>query len=142
MTLWRNYIVLAGLLFTGVAVSHAQTIHTPYKHYRSELVRDAKLDALLDTLQQKHLQQTTIKGYRIQLFTGAERLGALDTKSELQKNFPEATVYIIYQQPYFKVRVGDYRSQAEAQEMYHKLLTVFPKAFLVPDDINLPEIKY
>ena len=141
MTQWRNHIVLSSLLFCGVVSAHAQTTRTPYKHYHSEIIRDVKLDALLDTLQQQHAQQATIKGYRIQLFIGAERLGALDTKSELQKNFPEAQVYIIYQQPYFKVRVGDYRTQAEAQELYHKLLTVFPKAFLVPDDISLPEIK-
>ena len=127
------------LLVAGFA--SAQTTKQPYKHYRSEITRDVKLDALLDTLYQNRVAHLVMKGYRIQLFTGAERLGALDTKSELQKNFPDAPVYILYQQPYFKVRVGDFRTQAEAQELYHKLLPVFPKAFLVPDDINLPEIK-
>lgn len=141
MIQWRKYIILSGVVALGVGSTSAQTTKAPYKHYRSEITRDVKLDALLDTLYQHRTAHPSMKGYRIQLFTGAERLGALDTKSELQKNFPEAEVYILYQQPYFKVRVGDFRTQAEAQQLYHKLLPVFPKAFLVPDDINLPEVK-
>jgi len=141
MIQWRKYIAATVFVTGAVFSADAQVVKTPYKHYSSEIVRDIRLDALLDTIYQRHNAQPTIKGYRIQLFTGAERLGALDTKSDVQKNLPGADVYIIYQQPYFKVRVGDFRTQAEAQQMYHQLLPIFPKAFLVPDDINLPQIK-
>lgn len=141
MIQWRKYITATAFVTGAVLSAEAQVIKSPYKHYSTEIVRDIRLDALLDTMYQRHAVQPTIKGYRIQLFTGAERLGALDTKSEVQKNLPGAEVYIIYQQPYFKVRVGDFRTQAEAQHMYHQLLPIFPKAFLVPDDINLPQVK-
>jgi hypothetical protein len=53
---------------------------------------------------------------------------------------PEAEVYLIYQQPYFKVRVGDYRTKLEAEAVYRQLLHEFDKLFIVPDKINLPKL--
>ena len=143
MTRFCKYkIYLIGSLLGAGFYASAQETSKPLNGYQSTVVRDEKLDILIDSTKARNLTDPGIKGFRIQLYTGTERKGALEVKSELQKNFPELQTYIIYQQPYFKVRVGDYRNQAEAQPDYYKLQVSgkFSKAFIVPDEINLPKI--
>lgn len=44
--------------------------------------------------------------------------------------------YISYQQPYYKVRVGDYEDQTEAKPDLKKMAKFYPSSFLVPDQIR------
>ena len=79
-------------------------------------------------------------GYRIQLFTGADRNNAIAIRSKFMIDFPAEQIYLIYQQPYFKLRVGDYRNLIEAQSMYTQLQKQFGQILIVPDKINLPKL--
>ena len=101
-------------------------------------------NSLLDTLVNRNIAENkstnTIQGFRIQIFFGSERKNANAAKTEILKLFPDADVYLIYQQPYFKVRVGDYRTKLEAHHMFKELLPHFDKIFIVPDKINLPKL--
>jgi hypothetical protein len=54
--------------------------------------------------------------------------------------YPEADAYLIYQQPNFRVRVGDFRNRMEAHALYKKMLEEFPEVIIVPDKINLPKL--
>ena len=60
---------------------------------------------------------------------------------EFLKKFPDDMAYLIYQQPNFKIRVGDFRDRLQAQQFYLKLLPIFNTAFIVKDEINLQELK-
>jgi hypothetical protein len=52
--------------------------------------------------------------------------------------YPEYRTYLEYQPPYFKVRIGDFKSRDEATDFRDKLSTNFPGAiFVVPAVINL-----
>jgi hypothetical protein len=137
---FSKYISASLILLGSLGTVHAQESDKPYKDYRSRIVRNVKLDALLDTVEARQRANPVMRGYRIQVYMGSERKAALDVKSELQKNFPHVETYIIYQQPYFKVRVGDFRNQAGAQELYYELLSHFQKAFIVHDEINIPKL--
>jgi len=80
-------------------------------------------DAYLDTAIQKNIDKNrianVIDGYRIQLFSGAERNNANALKTKILKLYPETPAYLIYQQPYFKLRVGDYRTKIETQQIFY-----------------------
>lgn len=136
----QRFLPIMVLLLSG-GYACAQETNKELNGFKSTITRDVRLDALLDSTKVRNERAPDIKGYRIQLYTGTERKGALEVKSELQKSFPELKAYIIYQQPYFKVRVGDYRNQVEAQPDYYRLQQSgkFSKAFIVPDMINLPD---
>lgn len=101
-------------------------------------------DARLDSLVAQHIETNKaangIPGYRVQIFFGSERKAANDAKTHFLQLMPEEEVYFMYQQPYFKVRVGNYRTRLEAEAVYRKLITTFDKAFIVPDKINLPKL--
>ncbi len=102
--------------------------------------RDAKLDSLIEQNIELNKAANGIQGYRVQIFFGSERKAAQDAKTKLLQLMPDEEVYLIYQQPYFKVRVGDYRTRLEAEAVYRKLLPEFNSIFIIPDKINLPKL--
>ncbi|MBP7510962.1 MAG: SPOR domain-containing protein [Bacteroidia bacterium] len=107
---------------------------------RVKLISDPKLDSLVSKNIEINKSQQTIDGYRIQLFSGSERNNANALRTRFKTDYPDENVYLIYQQPYFKLRVGDYRNLIEAQEMYLQLQKTYDQLLIVPDKINLPKL--
>lgn len=104
------------------------------------VVSDIRLDSLIDQTIEHNKASNGIPGYRVQIFFGSERKAANDAKTHFLQLMPHEDVYFLYQQPYFKVRVGNYRTRLEAEAVYRKLISTFDKAFIVPDKINLPKL--
>ncbi len=50
-----------------------------------------------------------------------------------QQNLP---VHNIYLQPYFRVRVGDFRDRDTAEQMLNLMISEYPNAFVVVDQVN------
>ena len=98
----------------------------------------------LDTLVQRNIESNQItngiQGYRVQIFFGSDRKAANDARTQFLQLYPNTEAYLLYQQPNFKVRVGDFRTQPEAQALFKELLRHFERVFLVPDKINLPKL--
>lgn len=101
-------------------------------------------DPLLDTLVAQNIEinkgQPTMDGYRIQLFSSSERNNANAMRNKFKQEYPNESIYLIYQQPYFKLRVGDYRNHIEAQQMYLKYQKTYGQILIIPDKINLPKL--
>jgi hypothetical protein len=98
------------------------------------------LDSLINKNIAKNNINRTISGYRIQLFSGNERINANNIKTKFLRLFPEQTAYLSYQQPYFKIRVGDFRSKLEAKLFYNKIKDEFSESIIIQDKINLPKL--
>ena len=82
----------------------------------------------------------SMPGYRIQIYFGNDRNKAQELRSEFQTYFPESPAYLIYQQPNFKVRIGDFRTRIEAAGYLKKMAGHYSNAFIVPDEVKLPEL--
>ncbi len=105
-----------------------------------KIISDPYLDSLVNRNIEENRSQQTLPGYRIQLFSGSERNNAIALRQKFKTDFPNETAYLIYQQPYFKLRVGDYRSLIEAQQMFLQLQKNYKQLLIVPDKINLPKL--
>jgi len=103
------------------------------------LITYTTLDSLIEYNKVYNKSITHTDGFRIQIFSGNNRTNAEDLKSEVFKNFSDYPAYLIYQQPYFKLRIGDFKSRFDAQWLYNKLLTQYGAAIIVPDKINTPK---
>ena len=101
--------------------------------------RDVHLDSLIQKNIEVSKAQNSMDGFRIQLFSGAERNNANALKTKFLIQYPNIPVYLIYQQPYFKLRAGDFRNKLEAQWLYNQLLKDYGEVLIVPDKINLPK---
>jgi hypothetical protein len=78
-------------------------------------------------------------GYRVQIYSGSSRSAAFNAQAKFNREFPEMRTYIIYREPNFKVRAGDFRSRIEAERMKEELKSLFPAMFIVSEKINPPK---
>jgi hypothetical protein len=51
--------------------------------------------------------------------------------------YPEVSAYLTFKAPYYRVRVGDFRTKLEAEGFLFQLATNYPNAFTVPDRIQI-----
>ncbi len=82
-------------------------------------------------------------GYRIRLFFDNKQTARVESEEleiAFQEQFPEIPTYRSYTNPFFKVVVGDYRTKSEAVKELGKILPYFPKAIVVKENINFPQI--
>lgn len=96
---------------------------------------------LIDRYKKLNAANLTMSGFRIQIYFGSERMKAQELKSQFNNDYPLIPAYLIYQQPNFKVRVGDFKSRLEAVGFLRKIENDFTTTFIVPDEVKLPEIE-
>ena len=63
----------------------------------------------------------TVPGFRIQVINTNDRNQALAAKTKVYQLYPELKVYLLYQAPYFRLRVGNFKTMPEA-EPYQKTM--------------------
>lgn len=80
-----------------------------------------------------------INGYRIQIttFSGTNSLAKAEkAKAEFEKSFSEYPAYITYLEPYFRLRVGDFKSKLEAYRALREISLSYEGAFVIKDEVN------
>ncbi|MDQ3050305.1 MAG: SPOR domain-containing protein [Bacteroidota bacterium] len=80
-----------------------------------------------------------MSGYRIQIYFGSDRTKANEVKTDFLQLFPNKGAYLIYQQPNFKIRVGDHKTRLEAMKFLKEIQSLYSAAFIVKDEVKLPE---
>jgi hypothetical protein len=80
-----------------------------------------------------------INGYRIQIaaYSGVNSKSQAETaRNSFTALFPYTRSYLIYNEPYFKVRVGDYYTRLQAYKDLETIRETYPSAYIVPDKIH------
>ncbi|MES2776105.1 MAG: SPOR domain-containing protein [Bacteroidota bacterium] len=78
------------------------------------------------------------KGYRIMVLNTTDRELAYKTKGQLLSRFPDHSVYMSYQAPFFKLKAGDFIKKEDAEDLRKRLSSMMPKGvFVVPEIINV-----
>lgn len=110
---------------------------------RVRVFKDPKIDIVVDKQKEICSADNTIDGFRVQIFMGSGN-DAPDEANEVMKvfseEFPLVPAYLVFGQPYYRVRVGDFRTRIEAEKLHLILKGKYPKAFVTADKIQLPEI--
>ncbi len=127
------------LVFSGVAICQTDTLRTFATD--TGIIQDKRVNELvLKHILINEAKKGKMKGYRVQIHFGPEKAKALDVKSKFNLQGRKVDAYLDYQQPYFKIRVGDFRTKLEAYKFLQEILSDFPGAFIVTDEIELPEL--
>ena len=78
----------------------------------------------------------TVSGFRVQIFLTQEIDQANQLKDSAAAQVPEEWVYVVYDAPYYKVRIGNFPDRQSANVMVKKLAeTGFKDAWVVPDNV-------
>jgi hypothetical protein len=107
------------------------------------IYQDPRVDTLLKLHKDLNIKSPKIDGWRVNIFfeTGnnSKKL-AMEAKAGFVQKYPNVPSYLVFQEPYYKIRVGDYRTQLEAEKFLKTITNEYPNAFVVEDKINYPEL--
>ena len=101
-------------------------------------------DPRIDLLMKKQIEINEIttrnsrrsaQGYRIQVISTNNRTKAMEAKTKIYQHFPELKAYLMYQSPFFKLKVGNFTEREEAESYLQNILTLFPTGVYVVRDI-------
>jgi len=104
---------------------------------RVEVVADPRLEKMEQSFIKNNKRDQENDGFRIQVSQATERAGILKMQADLTKKYPEMKWYVEFQQPYFRLRAGDFRNRFEALGSVALLKKEFPQAYLVADRVDL-----
>lgn len=96
---------------------------------------NAKVDAILDSIDRFNLTRKFIDGYTLQVYSGQKREDAMNAKQKIIADTPDLTANLQYVQPKFRVTIGSYFTKLEAQKDLIRLKRIFPNTILVPEKI-------
>ena len=91
-------------------------------------------------------RQLRIPGYRIQIFSGnnqrTSKGEAFDKEQQVKSLHDDINTYVTYRSPFWRLRVGDFRTYEEAYLMMRQLMKEFPgfgkEMYVVKEDIIIP----
>ena len=96
---------------------------------------DPRIDSLVSTVDE---YPPLIKGYRLEIFFG-NRKDAEKVKSEFLKRYDQFPIYIIWQQPNFKVHVGDFMTKLQAEKAQQEIKEAYPNSYIVITEIKMAD---
>ncbi len=100
----------------------------------------------LEDLIKKHQSienKNGINGWRIQIAFASKKSKITQEKIRFINRFPNITsIYLTYNAPYYKLRIGNFRSKIEGQKVKHKIENYYPGAYLVPEKLPITELNY
>src|ERR1700761_358899 len=76
-----------------------------------------------------------VPGFRIQVMNTPDRNKVYDAKVKIYQEFPDWKPYLLYSAPNYKLRVGDFKSEDEANAALQQLSRLFPQGLYVIRDI-------
>ncbi len=133
-------LILCTLPFVGLMAQPKQD--TVVKPGKIEIVLDNPyIDSLMIAYKHKAEKDAFVKGFRVQIIAAGNRADINKVKSQFYTLFPDVKTFVIYQQPNFKLRVGNYRTKLEAYKAWVAIEKEFPGAFISPDELKLKELQ-
>ena len=88
-------------------------------------------------------QRLRLRGYRVCIFfdNGQDaRAGAFAAEALFKETYPGIMVYPVYENPYFKVVVGNCLTAEEAIILKGKIASTFPKAFVKSEEFSMADL--
>ena len=101
-----------------------------------------KGDVAATKMVEKHIELNsrvkTIPGYRVQIasFSGTNsKVNAFNLRDRFMLDYPAVQAYIVFDEPNFKVKVGDFRTRLEAYAFLQQIKDTY-KGYIIKDNIN------
>jgi len=98
------------------------------------ITQDDRISSLVNRHIQNNNDKKGISGYRIQIYSGSgssARAEALRIQAAFIKAFPDVESTLVYIEPYFRLRVGNFRTRAEGFKTFKRVSEAYPQCYFV-----------
>jgi hypothetical protein len=129
----RNFVLLISLFIVEPLFSQNDSL----KRGTIDYFMSNEIEQVIKLTNEKRSHQEI---YKVQFFSetgnSAKQL-ANEIKSEFELKFKDIQVSLVYQQPNFKLRAGNFRNRLDAQRFLNQVKLYYPNSFIVKDDGKL-----
>jgi hypothetical protein len=137
-TLWTSMMLMAQPSQPGSGGDLLMSLQQGGRNNPVTLEMDTLLVSNYYKLLNSNKNSSGIPGYRIRIFSESG-VGAKEDQQRIKARFltlyPDIDAYNRYDEPFFKIYVGDCRTKSEALELMDEIDRNFPNTFMVPDFI-------
>ncbi len=92
------------------------------------------------------MQYYKMRGYKIQVFSGnnqrTSRAEATRKKQLIEHAFPEHEAVVLFESPFWRLRVGNFEKREEAEKVMKEIAGAFPsfgrEMYVVVDEVKIP----
>jgi hypothetical protein len=104
-------------------------------------INETGINALVNKYKAILKARNGINGWRVQIMFKTKKEEIQQLKITFIKLYPGIPVYLKYEAPYYKLRVGNCRTKLEAIKIKQEISKNFPNAYAVPEIINFSQLK-
>jgi len=106
------------------------------------IVKDERIDQLVKGQGQiaGNTSAPQLQGYRLQITFDSDKAAVDEARTKFNALFPKVDTYVEFVAPHYFLKVGDFRTQFEAEGVKAQIQAQFPLSFVVKEKINLPRI--
>ena len=104
------------------------------KDWDDDLLSD---EVFADRIKELLKTKSGIQAFRIQIAFASTKNEINTMKLNFMKKFPNVPIYLSYSTPYYKLRVGNFRTKFEAEKSKSKLIKNYPGSYIVSEYIKL-----
>lgn len=142
-------VFVLGLVFMGaVLLSHGQegsvqeqkdSLIALLQEYRAAHGLDPVTPKMISlgtrTVDKRTGTRVKTRGFRVQIYSGVSRNEANSVQARFQNIYSDIAAYLTYDEPNYRVKVGDFRSRAEATNLMRELRANYNNVFVFTEDI-------
>lgn len=135
--LWISFFVIISCIFRV----QAQETKAPGK---VEVIQEGKISQLSEQFKKMNLRAPYVDGFRVQVFFDSgnnSKKRASDVLDEFILKYPSCRAFLSFKEPYYRVRVGNFRTLNEAVGFQKRILVDYPNAFPVKEKISFKELE-
>lgn len=138
----KTHLMKYFFLFMTVLVCKTILAQNTYTTENSSVIvhKDPRVDLLvkkqasINTISKKSYGHT-MRGFRLLVLKTNKRDEAIEAKTKVYTTFPDQKAYLVYQAPFFRVKVGNFKTRDEAEKYQNQMNTLFPKGVFIMNDI-------
>ena len=131
-------VTLITLLAACLTSAFAENIFADLKTQKEgqgevTISQSAAISKMLDKKKEawSNKKQLTFSGYRVQIYMGNHQKQSKDEATQreasIKARYPELSTYLTFSSPFWRLRVGDFRTHADALILANKLKSEFYK---------------
>ena len=131
----KGYLIISSFLFFSAASFAAADTVIVHKDPRLDIFTTK--ESAVNKLTAKMTSNGQFRGYRLQVINTRNREDAFKMKTDLLRMYPSQKTYILFQSPYFKVRIGNFINKPDAVSFQKQLSPAYRQnAYIVEDVIE------
>ncbi len=126
-----------------ISLFFLSSLSAQYINEPETLSDDIAIDSLLKLHKTFNAKYKIISGYRIQIFKGSGNSSLENARlyvEEFSEKYHNTASYLSFQEPYYRIRVGDFRTRLDAINFLTSIKDDYPSAFVIQDNIEFVEL--